>query len=59
MNHPVVNRSIVGVFAGVVVGLVLIVLVEYPGCKIHPTGPDFDFNDREQIRSHVEQRPCR
>jgi hypothetical protein len=56
MNHPVV-RSIVGVFAGLVVCVILIGVIEYAACAVHPAPKGFDFSDREQLRAHVENAP--
>src|SRR5262245_39714037 len=56
MNHPVM-RSIVGVFVGVVVCVILISVIEYAASAVHPPPKGFDFNDPEQVRAHVENAP--
>src|SRR4051812_5433252 len=50
-------RSVMAVFVGVVVCVVLIFLLELPGQLIYPMPRDLDVNDREQFGEYVKNAP--
>jgi len=50
-------RSVLGILAGMVVGVFVVLLIEVPGWMLHPVPTEIDLNDVEALKANATKAP--